>query len=480
MDNNNYNYNPYNGMNNNQGTKQQFYQQSNSVNQPNNSTEYKQTETVNYQQNTNSSYQQNNAAYNTAYNVPQNITKPVKKDKKSGFGVTIAKAVAVALVFGLVSGTVFTGINVVGNKIAGIKTEATSDKKTGSSNKNSGSIAKTGTGNAADLTDVSSIVDEVMPSVVAITNTGTVTYQSYFGRSYSQESQSCGSGFIYKQDDDYIYIATNNHVVSGAEKLTVQFADDAVVDANTQGTVPSNDLAIVKVAIADIPKDTYNAIKVASIGNSDELSVGEASIAIGNALGFGQSVTTGVISALGRTVSSQDETTGETVTNNNLIQTDAAINPGNSGGALLNSKGEVIGINSVKYASTEVEGIGYAIPMSEAQPILDSLIKTGTYTNTQNAYLGIEGRDVSSDMAGYNIPYGVYVQSVIDGSGADKAGIQEGDVITKFDGKTISSLSELQSLLSGYDSGDKVKITVSRQRGQGYEEQEIEVKLGSR
>ena len=452
MDNNNYNFNPYNGVNN-----------------TNNSNNTSQGTYPNMQQNINQSSNQNGQ---------YGYVAEKKTKKKSGFGATIGKTVAAALVFGLVGGTVFTGVSYVGTRFTGTKTESTSTSN--KQNKNTGSISKTGTGNAADLTNVSSIVDEVMPSVVAITNTGTVTYQSFFGQAVSQESQSCGSGFIVKQDDDYLYIATNNHVVAGAEKLTVQFADDSTVSAQVQGTVPSKDLAVVKVAIADISNDTYNAIKVSTIGNSEDLSVGDSSIAIGNALGYGQSVTTGVVSALGRTVSTQDETTGEVVTNNNLIQTDAAINPGNSGGALLNSKGEVVGINSVKYASEQVEGTGFAIPMSEASPIIESLIKTGTYTNTQNAYLGIEGRDVSSDMAGYNIPYGVYVQSVISGSGAEAAGIQEGDIITAFDGQKISSLSELQSLLTGYDSGDKVTITVARQKGQGYEEQKIKVKLGSR
>lgn len=260
--------------------------------------------------------------------------------------------------------------------------------------------------------------------------------------------------------------------------MTVQFNDETTVSAETQGTYPSNDLAVVKVKTSDIDKDTLSAIKIATIEDSDSLEVGDSCIAIGNALGYGQSVTTGVISALNRSVTTEDETTGETITNSNLIQTDAAINPGNSGGALLNSSGKVIGINSVKYASTEVEGIGYAIPLSVAKPILESLIKSGSYTNDNAAYLGIEGRDVSSDIASvYNMPLGIYVNSVVSGSGAEKAGILQSDIITKFNGKDISSTTELQSYLASCSAGDTVKVVISRQNGNGYEEQELEVTL---
>ena len=402
--------------------------------------------------------------------------QPPKKKKKGGFGATLGKVVAASLVFAIVGGATFTGVSYLGCKGLGIigQSSTSSSSKTNSST----SVSKTSTGNATDLTDVSSIVDEVMPSIVAITNTGTVTYQSFFGQT-SQETESCGSGIIIDQTDKYLYIATNNHVVADAETLSVQFCDDETVDAEIRGTDESDDLAVVMVKISDIPDDTLSAIKVATIGDSEKVSVGDASIAIGNALGYGQSVTTGVISALNRSVSSQDETTGVTVTNNNLLQTDAAINPGNSGGALLNSAGEVIGINSVKYASTEVEGIGYAIPMADAMPILQSLIDDGSYTDTQSAYLGIQGADVSTDMSAYNIPTGVYVSSVVSGSGAAKAGIQQGDIITSFNGTDISSMSELQSLLSGCRAGDKVKVTVSRQSGNGYKEQNLEVTLSS-
>lgn len=417
--------------------------------------------------------------------MPQNT----KNKKKGSFGVTLAKTAAIALTFGLVSGTVFTGINAAGNLLFD-NNSVESDSRNSTSKKEEtnkeveynptdGQLSQTVSGNATDLTDVSAIVNEVMPSVVAITNTAKVTYRSFWGQTYSEDAQSCGSGFIIDQTEDYIYIATNNHVVADAESLTVQFVDEQVVEAEIRGTDPADDLAVVQVKVKDIPEDTLSAIKVATIANEDEISVGSAAIAIGNALGYGQSVTTGVISALGRSVTTSDSSSGQTVTNSNLIQTDAAINPGNSGGALLNSNGKVIGINSVKYASTEVEGIGYAIPITDALPILETIINDGEYTNTQSAYLGIQGLDVSSEMAAYNIPTGVYVTSVYDGSGAANAGIQEGDIITKIDKTPISTMSELQSYLSKCSAGDTIKVTIQRQQGRGYQEAEVEVTLSS-
>ncbi|MEE1009317.1 MAG: trypsin-like peptidase domain-containing protein [Agathobacter sp.] len=392
----------------------------------------------------------------------------------SNFGKSIGKYVATATVFGLVSGTVFTGVCYTGNKYL----NNTSTPVSTESSSSSGNITTNSKSNSSSISSVSDIVDEVMPSIVAITNTSTVNYQNFMGGRQQYESESCGTGVILSQDSDYLYIATNNHVVADANSLTVQFNDETTVSAETQGTYPSNDLAVVKVKTSDIDKDTLSAIKIATIEDSDSLEVGDSCIAIGNALGYGQSVTTGVISALNRSVTTEDETTGETITNSNLIQTDAAINPGNSGGALLNSSGKVIGINSVKYASTEVEGIGYAIPLSVAKPILESLIKSGSYTNDNAAYLGIEGRDVSSDIASvYNMPLGIYVNSVVSGSGAEKAGILQGDIITKFNGKDISSTTELQSYLASCSAGDTVKVVISRQNGNGYEEQELEVTL---
>lgn len=419
--------------------------------------------------------QTQNAQYQNAQY--QKAVKPKKQRaprKPGAFGPFAAKTVAAALIFGLVGGGVFTGVSYIGTKA--ISNSSTASAKL--STTTSGGAKQTSTGDAKDLTDVSSVVDEVMPSIVAITNTGTVTYNSFFGKQ-SQQSQSCGSGIIVSEDDDYLYIATNNHVVADSEELTVQFDDDSVVKAEIRGTDPDDDLAVVRVKKSDLGKDTYSNIKIATIGDSDNVAVGSPAIAIGNALGYGQSVTTGIVSALNRTVTTQDSQTGETVTNNKLIQTDAAINPGNSGGALLNENGEVIGINSVKYSSTEVEGIGYAIPMSVAKPVIESLIQNGEYTNENQAYLGIKGGDVSSEMVAYGFPQGVYVSSVSTGSGAANAGIQEGDIITAIDSTKISSMTELQSALKSYKAGDKVTLTVARQSGRQYEESKVEVTLSS-
>lgn len=437
------------------------------------------TSAGNYSQSYNP-YSQASAAGQTNVNQSyayQQTAKPKKQRaprKPGAFGPFAAKTVAAALIFGLVGGSVFTGVSYVGTRA--ISNSSTASAKL--STTTSGGTKQTSSGDAKDLTDVSSVVDEVMPSIVAITNTGTVTYNSFFGKK-SQQSQSCGSGIIVSEDDDYLYIATNNHVVADSEELTVQFDDDSVVKAEIRGTDPDDDLAVVRVKKSDLGKDTYSNIKIATIGDSDSVAVGSPAIAIGNALGYGQSVTTGIVSALNRTVTTQDSQTGETVTNNNLIQTDAAINPGNSGGALLNENGEVIGINSVKYSSTDVEGIGYAIPMSVAKPIIESLIQDGKYTNENQAYLGIKGGDVSSEMVAYGFPQGVYVSSVSAGSGAANAGLQEGDIITAVDSTKISTMTELQSALKSYKAGDKVTLTVARQSGRQYEESKVDVTLSS-
>lgn len=438
----------------------------------------------NFDQNNNQNpYQQPAGSY-------EQSAKP-KHSGGNGFGTKLAKCVAIALVFGLVAGAAFTGVSYFGGNALGINQSSDSSDKSSGGSKDSGSsgssssdtaktLAATSTGDATDVTDVSGIVDAVMPSIVAITNTGVVQSQNFFGQSQSYESQSAGSGIIIQEDDTYLYIATNNHVVEGAESLTVQFSDDSTVSAEVKGTDASHDLAVVKVEKSAIDADTLSAIKVATIGDSTALKVGQATIAIGNALGYGQSVTTGVVSALGRTVSTSDSSTGTTVTNDNLIQTDAAINPGNSGGALLNTNGEVIGINSVKYSDTSVEGIGYAIPMEDAQPIITQLITQEKVDESKQAYLGIQGYDVSSDVAKtYNMPQGVYVYQVLSGSAAEKAGLQQGDIITKFDGKTVGSMEELQETLSYYEAGQSVKITICS-RANNYQEQDLDITLGSR
>lgn len=485
--------NYYNNMNEN-NTNQNNTNQSNTTNTPTGSaygTNTSQGSTYGTNTNQGSAYgtaynpyngQQN--AYNAynPYQQPNGMGKKPKKAKKSGgFGKTLGKCAAIAVIFGLVAGGTFTGTSYIGTKALGIESSAKSGSDTSDSSKKSDSgnsnksIQQTSTGSAADLSDVSAIAKEAMPSIVAITNTGKVSYQTMWGIQ-QKDSESCGSGIIVKQDDEYLYIATNNHVVADADSLTVQFCDDKTVSCEVKGTDSADDLAVVKVALKSIDSDTLSAIKVATISeDADSLEVGQGVIAIGNALGYGQSVTNGIISALGRTVTVQDEQTGETIVNNNMIQTNAAINPGNSGGALLNAQGEVIGINSAKYSDTSVEGFGYAIPMSDAMPIIEQLITKEKVEQAQSAFLGIQGQDISSDIASaYNMPEGVYVYQVVEGSAAEKAGIRQGDIITAIDGKTVTSMSQLKENLAYYKAGDKGKVTFQR-LSEGYKEKTVEV-----
>lgn len=293
--------------------------------------------------------------------------------KKGGFGKKAAKFTAVALSFGLIAGVAFTGSSyALGNYLG------TSSSTGSSALKATNTSYTTTSSDSSSSGSTSEVVSEVMPSIVAITNLSVSQYNSYFASGQTYESESAGSGIIVSEDDDYIYIVTNNHVVEDATTLTVQFSDDSTAEAQIQGTDSSDDLAVVKVAKSDISSDTLNTIKVATLGDSDSLSVGDSVIAIGNALGYGQSVTTGVVSALNRQVEAEDESTGATTTTSGLIQTDAAINPGNSGGALLDSNGNVIGINSSKFSSTSVEGMGFAIPINTAKSVISDLIKNGT------------------------------------------------------------------------------------------------------
>ena len=411
------------------------------------------------------------------YNNYNYYEEPPKKRPFEGFGVTLVKTVTIALVFGLVAG--IAGVAVI--RFSDIpyaifwQQEEEQDSLKDDQEKEEiieGGLQQTNTDmeSAIAIMDVSDIVDSAMPCVVAISNKMEITYQGFWGQTYTQESESAGTGFLVEQDKDFIYIATNNHVVSDATELTVQFCDGTTAVAEIKGTVASKDLAVVKVAIKDISADTLKVIRLASLGDSTKIEVGEAAIAIGNALGYGQSVTTGVISALGRSVSVQDSSTGVAVVNNNLIQTDAAINPGNSGGALLNKKGEVIGINSVKYADTDVEGIGYAIPINDAMLIIDKMIDGEKIDESHSGYLGIQGRDSS---------LGAYVSNVIVGSAAQKAGIKAGDIIIEFEGTTIATMSQLKELLSYYPAGDKVDFVILRPVGEEYKEIKITVELGN-
>ena len=342
-----------------------------------------------------------------------------------------------------------------------------------------GKIEATPTSTTYLATGVSDSVDAVMPSIVAITNVSEAEYPSFWGNQ-TYESTSAGSGIIVSQDDTYLYIVTNNHVVNGATTLTVTFSDDSTVSAEVKGTDASTDLAVLRVQRESIEEETTGKIKVATLGSSDDLRVGDQSIAIGNALGYGQSVTTGVISALNREVAVSDPRSNTNYVAE-LIQTEAAINPGNSGGALLNGAGEVIGINSVKYSDTKVEGIGYAIPISTAMPIVEDLISKEKVDESNRAYLGIVGVDVTPDVANtYNMPQGVSVVQVTAGSAAEQAGIHKGDIITAIDGKAISRMEELSMRLQYYKAGETVELTLQRAQNGEYAEQTLSVTLGKK
>lgn len=395
---------------------------------------------------------------------------------KNNFFGKLTKCAALALVFGVVGGTAFSGTNYfIGSRI---RNESVLDTEA-SNTIDSGKVQPASTSASVQSTDISGVVEDVMPSIVAITSMTQQEIMNFFGQGRTIESESSGSGIIVAKDDNSLYVATNNHVVEGASTLTVQFSDDSTASATVRGTDPSNDLAVVQIALSDLTEETLNAVKVAELGDSEALSVGDSAIAIGNALGYGQSVTTGVISALGREVTIQDETTGQTISNQ-LIQTDAAINPGNSGGALINTKGEVIGINSSKYSDTSVEGMGFAIPMATAQPILEDLITNGKTTTTGSPYLGIYGVDVTEDVAEqYNMPKGVYVAQVVEGSGAAEAGIVSGNIITSVNGTEVGSMEELKSAINGYKIGDQVKVVVKIADNGTYVEKEITVTLSS-
>jgi serine protease Do len=298
--------------------------------------------------------------------------------------------------------------------------------------------------------------------------------QDFFGRSYSQESQGSGSGIVVAQDDDNIYIVTNNHVVEDATSVSVTFNDDSVYTATVKGTDSDSDLAVVEIAAKDLSDDTKNNIKVATLGDSSEVQIGERAIAIGNALGYGTSVTVGYISAVDREVASED-------VNMKLLQTDAAINPGNSGGALVDDEGKVIGINSSKYSDTSVEGMGFAIPISTAVPVINDIIEAQQVPEDQQAYLGIKGTDVSSEISQYyNIPEGIYVGEVSEDSPAGNAGLQKGDIIVKFNGSDVTTMEGLQEKLERCKAGDTVEVVVERADNGEYKESTLKVKLGKK
>lgn len=323
-------------------------------------------------------------------------------------------------------------------------------------------------------TDVTRVVENVMPACVSITNNFKQKVQDFWGQTYSRDAQGSGSGIIIGQNETELLIVSNNHVVDSADSLQVQFIDGEIVEAMIKGTDPDLDLAIVAVQLSDIPQATKDTIVVAKMGDSDHLKIGEPAIAIGNALGYGQSVTTGVISAK-RAMSAED---GE-----EMIQTDAAINPGNSGGALLNIRGEVIGINSSKTYGSAIEGMGYAIPISTARPIIDELMERETRSRLEDeerGYLGISCITVTSDLSGYfDLPEGAFVAQVYSGTGADRAGLVRGDIITALEGVTVTSQEELNRQLSFYGAGETVEITIMQGSPTGYKAKNVEVTLSS-
>lgn len=399
---------------------------------------------------------------------------PIKK----GFGKTVLKCIVLAVIFGLVSGGIFAGVN----RIAGTsrKEQASVPEQTDTSLEKTNTELNVTKDQSLIVSDVSEIVDHVMPSIVAITNMSETEVRNWFGQTEIYDSESCGSGIIVSDDEKYLYIATNNHVVADSKSLTICFFDNKTVAAEVKGTDEDSDLAVVSVKKSDLEEDTLGRVKVATLGDSDALKAGQSAIAIGNALGYGQSVTTGVISALNRAVTVTDPSTGNTTTNE-LVQTDAAINPGNSGGALLNIKGEVIGINSTKYADTDVEGMGYAIPMATAQPIIEELITREKVDKSQSAYLGIAGVDVTEEVSeAYNMPEGVYIAQVAEKSAADKAGIRKGDILVSFDGHKIKSMENLENQLQYYSAGTEVEIVIQRADDGEYVEKKINVTLGSK
>ena len=425
----------------------------------------------------------------------------IKKMMKKGATISLCAVLAGGIGVGAYEGVdYFTGAQSVqaatdsSEKLTLMKSDKKSDKSTEDTTDTKSSDTK-------GSLDESEVAGGAMPSVVAITTVSVQEIPSFFGYSSHQyKSASTGSGIIVGDNDDELLIATNNHVVDGATTLSVCFIGDDVANAETEtvnagdngdlnvedavsakikGTDADNDLAVVAVKKSDIPEDTLNQIKIAQIGSSDDLAVGQQVVAIGNALGYGQSVTSGWISALNRTISTDDGTNST-----GLIQTDAAINPGNSGGALLNMKGELIGINSAKYADSAVEGMGYAIPISKAKPILEELMNRETrekVDSSKKGYLGVSLANLTTEaIEMYNMPTGAFVRSVEDDSPAQEAGICKGDIIVKFDGQKVSDGDDLLDKLQYYKSGEKIEAVIARATNGEYEENTIELTLGTR
>ena len=431
----------------------------------------------------------------------------------NGFGKKAATAVALAVIFGLVAGAVFQGVNIAADKYRGNDSSTTIGKTetvTGTEDSTADSSSDSSVKDiVAESGTVAGVAQATMSSVVAITSVSVQEIPSFFGYGTRQyQSAGSGSGIIVGENDSELLIATNNHVVSGATTLTVCFAGsdvvgaeeetqamasgdgigfgsdgdvdvDNAVSAKIKGTDEENDLAVVAVEKSDIPDETMDEIKIAQLGSSDDLVVGEQVVAIGNALGYGQSVTSGWVSALNRSISTED---GEA---SGLIQTDAAINPGNSGGALLNMNGEVIGINAAKYADSQVEGMGYAIPISKAEPILEELMNRETRDKVEDSskvgYMGVKAADLTTEaIQMYNMPAGAFLTEVTEGGAADNAGIKKGDIIVKLDGQKVSGKDDLIDKLQYYEAGETIEVVISRANSGEYKEQTVEVTLGSK
>ena len=401
--------------------------------------------------------------------------KMVKFAKKVG-------AIALsAVLFGGVAAGSYQGVSSLIGTSAKTETQAATSTQS--------SLLKTTSSTTSKGTmDVTDIVKSAMPSIVSITSKSVQEVENYFGMFggrnsiQQQEVESAGSGIIIGKNDSELLIATNNHVIDGAETVSVSFVDNETYEATIKGTDSDKDLAVVAVPLSSISSDTMSKISVATIGDSSKLEVGEQVVAIGNALGYGQSVTTGIVSATNRTLDSEDSSEAS-YDGISLIQTDAAINPGNSGGALLNMNGELIGINEAKYSSTQVEGMGFAIPISKAEPILQNLMNLTTrykVSDDEAAYIGINMADVSADVSqNYGIPTGVCIMSVVDGSPAADAGFKKGDVITTFDGRSISNAKGLKETLTYYAAGETVDVTVQRADNGEYKEVTLTLTLGS-
>ena len=451
---------------------------------------------------------ENNYSDNT-YHYGEPVKKqeePHNRKKGSGNGKKIALGICCGLLFGIFAGIGFEAVTTASSlaknavtkettaqpEIQSTVPEAADIDSTPDTADASASIAESqslGTAVAdgtvlTTTTDVTEVVKKVMPSVVSVNNKYIET-TSFFGQQYNSEGEASGSGIIVGQNDSELLIATNNHVVESAEELTVQFADGSQSQAQIKGTDADKDLAVIAVQLSDISSDTMSSISIATLGDSNALTVGEPVIAIGNALGYGQSVTTGVVSALNRAIASdgsQNVQMGTDTEVNTFIQTDAAINPGNSGGALLNIHGEVIGINSNKIGGSTVEGMGYAIPISDAKPIIENLMTKQTrlkVNEDSKGYLGITGIDVVAEYSEiYGMPQGVYVSSVTEGTGAAQAGLVKGDIITALNGEEIKSMEELKNELSYYAAGTTVELTIMQGSPTGYQAKTVQVTLG--